>query len=184
MRVAWVLAPWCLAGCAQLGTPSPGVLPADVHAMPDARELAEHPCRYGEVARCVGKCEKEGGQACNAAGVFFEFGDRGDPALASSYYGRACDGSYGPGCNNLAWLYLRGNGVRHDPPHAMVLFLAAFDAARIACSRGDADGCLLAGELLYDGRGVDRREDEAIALFRRACAGGQARACELARDGE
>src|ERR1700682_588999 len=127
-----------LGGCAQCGSPPESALPRDVHALPTARERAEHPCRYGDAAACVAKCEQDA-DACNATGVFFEFdgGERSDPALASGFYRRACDANYGPGCNNLAWLYPGGRGVPRDPPRAMTLFLAAFDAARIACARGD-----------------------------------------------
>jgi TPR repeat protein len=182
MRAFVVAAPLAagLAGCASLGGPPPSSLPRDVHAAPEPRERAEHPCLYGDVMGCIAKCNEDA-QACNATGVLFEFddGERSDPALASDFYRRACDGNYGPGCNNLAWLYLRGRGVPRDPPRAMVLFMAAFDAARIACTRGDASGCLLAGELLYDGR-VDEDPREAVAFFQRACTGGESRACPLA----
>ena len=99
-------------------------------------------------------------------------GDRADPLTASSFYSRACDANYAPGCDNLAWLYLRGRGVPRDPPHAMVLFMAAFDAARMACARGDGSGCLLAGEMLREGRGVKEDEQGALAMFRAACARG------------
>ena len=175
---AWAAVVVLLGGCAQLGSAPKGGLPADVHARPDANEVAEHPCRYGDTAACVAKCERDA-QACNATGVLFEFdgGERSDPQVASGFYRRACDANYGPGCNNLAWLYLRGHGVPRDPPHAMVLFMAAFDAARLACGRGDASGCLLAGELLYDGRGVPEDEGQALAFFKRACDGGETRAC-------
>jgi TPR repeat protein len=172
-----------LAGCTQLGSPPAASLPADVHARPDACEVAEHPCQHGDVMGCIAKCRADDAQACNAAGVLFEFddGERSDPALASGFYRSACDGNYGPGCNNLAWLYLRGHGVPHDPPHAMLLFMAAFDAAKLACTRGDASGCLLAGELLYEGRGVEPEEEQAVAFFRLACERGEARGC-AARD--
>jgi TPR repeat protein len=174
----------CLSGCAQLGTPNAAMLPADVHAKPSAVELAEHPCRYGDFSGCAAKCESGDSQACNAAGVLFEFdgGDHSDPALASGFYERSCMESYGPGCNNLAWLYLRGNGVPKDQPHAMLLFMAAFDASKLACLRGDASGCLLAGELLYEDHAQPKDGDTAVAFFQRACAGGEARACELAQE--
>jgi TPR repeat protein len=156
--------------CAELGQAPTRRLPADVHALPDAADAAAHPCRYGDVARCLARCDGTDAQACNAAGVLLEFdgGLASDPALASTYYRRACDANYGPGCNNLAWLYLRGTGVPRDPPQAMVLFLAAFDAARLACARGDASGCLLAGEILYEGRGVPADEAGALAYFEKA----------------
>jgi TPR repeat protein len=176
-----VLAAAVLGGCGELGnTPAAG-LPPDAHARPDARERVDHPCSHGEVARCIERCRTGDPQACNAAGVMFEFdeGERSEPQLAAGFYTRACDGNYGPGCNNLAWLYLRGRGVPQDQPRAMLLFLAAFDSSKLACLRGDASGCLLAGELLYEGRGV--KEDDRLALWfiRRACDGGQARACAM-----
>lgn len=167
------------AGCAELGNTPVGALPRDVHADPDPRDVAEHPCRYADVGRCVERCTADDPQACNAAGVMFEFdeGAASEPSLASGFYQRACDGNYAQGCNNLAWLYLRGRGVPQDQPHAMLLFMTAFDAAKIACSRGDASGCLLAGELLYEGRGVPADETQAVAFFERACAGGESAAC-------
>lgn len=171
-----------LAGCTQLGNIPQGSLPPDVHAQPARAEVEAHPCRYGDVVQCVARCTPDDPQACNAAGVMFEFddGERTEPALASTFYQRACDGSYAQGCNNLGWLYLRGRGVPQDQPHAMLLFMAAFDAARLACTQGDASGCLLAGEILYEGRGVAPDEQQALALFRRACDGGESRACSLA----
>jgi TPR repeat protein len=170
-------------GCAELGTQNVRTLPPDVHAAPTASEVAEHPCRYGDVAACVARCEADS-QACNAAGVMFEFdgGWKSDPALASGFYNRACTGNYAPGCNNLAWLYLRGSGVPQDQPHAMLLFMAAFDVSKLACMKGDASGCLLAGELLYDDRVQAKEGDTAVAFFRRACDGGETRACPLAAE--
>jgi len=179
MRAALALLPVLLGACAQLGTPSAGALPADVHAKPDAREVEEHPCRYGDVPRCIAKCESGDAQGCNAAGIFFEFGESPEPVTASNFYGRACDANYGPGCNNLAWLYLHGRGVARDLPHAMALFLVAFDAASLACGRGDGAGCLLAGEMLRDGQGVAEDEDQALAMFQRACASGEPKGCEM-----
>ncbi len=59
----------------------------------------------------------------------------------------------------------------------MVLFMAAFDAASVACARGDGSGCLLAGEMFRDGRGVEQNDDQALAMFRRACDSGETSAC-------
>jgi TPR repeat protein len=187
MRTAWSLGLLALtAGCGQLGSSHPSLLPGDIHAAPSATELADHPCRYGDVGRCVAKCQADDPQACNAAGVMFEFdeGTRSAPALASGFYGRSCEGNYGPGCNNLAWLYLRGSGVAKDQPHAMLLFMTAFDASRIACMHGDASGCLLAGELLYEGHAEPKDGETAVAFFRLACDGGQTQACALAAEDE
>jgi TPR repeat protein len=185
MRITWGLAVVvCLVGCSQFGTPVASVLPQDVHAKPDPREVADHPCRYGDFSGCVAKCDGGDAQACNAAGVLFEFdsGERSNPELASGFYSRSCSDNYAPGCNNLAWLYLRGSGVPQDQPHAMLLFMAAFDAARLACLRGDPSGCLLAGEILYEDHAQPKEGDTAVAFFRRACAGGESRACDLAQE--
>jgi TPR repeat protein len=187
MRITWGIPLFlCATGCAELGTPAASSLPADVHAQPTARELAEHPCRYGDVRACLAKCDADDPQACNAAGVMFEFdsGVTTDPLVASGYYERSCSDNYAPGCNNLAWLYLRGHGVPQDQPHAMLLFMAAFDASKLACMRGDPSGCLLAGELLYEQHAQPRAGETAVAFFRKACDGGEARACELAREEE
>ena len=62
----------------------------------------------------------------------------------------------------------------------MLLFMTAFDASRIACMRGDASGCLLAGELLYEGHAEPRDGQTAVAFFKRACEGGETKACDLA----
>ena len=179
VRTAWGLGLLLsIAGCSQLGNTAQGTLPPDVHQAPSAREVAEHPCRYGDVKRCVARCTEDDPQACNAAGVMFEFdeGTTTDPRVASVFYDRSCQGSYAQGCNNLAWLYLRGRGVPQDQPHAMLLFMAAFDAAKIACMQGDASGCLLAGEMLYDGR-VDGDERQELAFFEQACRGGEPEGC-------
>jgi hypothetical protein len=172
-------------GCAALGASPVTTLPPDVHALPTASDVAEHPCRYGDVSACVAKCELDS-QACNAAGVMFEFdgGFHSDPAVASGFYSRACTDNYAPGCNNLAWLYLRGSGVPRDQPHAMLLFMAAFDSSKLACLKGDPSSCLLAGELLYDDHVEAKKGDTAVAFFRRACDGGDAHGCQLAREEE
>jgi TPR repeat protein len=62
----------------------------------------------------------------------------------------------------------------------MVLFMAAFDAAKLACGRGDASSCLLAGELLYEDHATAKDGDSAVAFFRKACDGGEQKACLLA----
>jgi TPR repeat protein len=61
----------------------------------------------------------------------------------------------------------------------MALFMTAFDAASLACGHGDGAGCLLAGEMLRDGRGVEADDAEALAMFQRACANGERKGCDL-----
>jgi TPR repeat protein len=135
------------------------------------------------VRGCIAKCQDEAdAKSCNLVGAMFEFdaGGRDDPSAASAFYRRACDSSYYPGCNNLAWLYLGGRGVPRDQPRAMRLFHYAFEAAKTACTMGDTSGCMMAGEFLYEGRGVEKDDAAAVVLLDRACAGGERRGCAMA----
>ena len=181
LALASVAAFGALTGCTTLGNGSYSTLPPDAHRKPTRAELEKDPCKHGDIPACIARCRQDDPRACNMVGVMLEFDAEGqdDPALASGFYRRACDATYGPGCNNLAWLYLRGRGVPIDRAQAMHLFYYAYDSAAVACLRGDASACALAGELLMDGR-VEERDMKPVAFFERACQGGEARACETA----
>jgi TPR repeat protein len=156
-------------------------VPYEAHPVsPDPIEVAAKPCKFGDVARCIDQCQAGAASACNALGVAFEYGRNAapDPAIASGFYARACDREYAPGCTNLAWLYSLGRGVPHDAQQAMLLFTRAFDQSRLACRRGDGHGCLMAGELLLQGRVTTADENEEVAMFQAACDAGEARGCE------
>jgi hypothetical protein len=172
-----------LVGCQELGNGGGSSLPRDAHYTPTAAEIKRDPCKYNDVKACIALCQNDDARACNMVGVMFEFDTAGnnDAALASGFYRRACDATYAPGCNNLAWLYLGGRGVPQDRGQAMRLFYFAYDAARLACMRGEASGCLMAGELLFDGRGVQQDEERAQAFFERACDGGDSNGCDRAK---
>jgi TPR repeat protein len=183
--VILALAATCTLACGEtkfeLGAVKQASVPYEPHpAPPDSMEVAANPCKFGDVDRCVAKCEAGDANACNALGVMFEFGAQTseDGALASSYYARACDSSYAPGCTNLGWLYSLGRGVPHDSTHAMALFTRAYEASRLACRRGDSSGCMMAGQALLEGRGVAQDDEAALAFFRRACDGGDRRGCD------
>jgi TPR repeat protein len=164
MRLACAL-PWivCVASCATFG----------------ALDRDSRACESGDVPRCIARCEAGDVGACNSAGVLLEFepAEVANATRASGYYENACLGGYAQGCNNLAWLYLRGRGVPQDHRRAMSLFMTAFDAARTACTRGEATGCLFAGDLLMEGRGVAADEQRAIAYYRLGCDAGSQTAC-------
>jgi TPR repeat protein len=147
---------------------------------PDPIEVAAKPCKFGDVDRCLEQCRTGTASACNALGVFFEYGQytATDPTIASGFYARACDREYAPGCTNLAWLYSLGRGVPQDAQQAMLLFTRAFDQSRLACRRGDGHGCLMAGELLLQGRVTTADANEELAMFQAACDVGEARGCE------
>jgi uncharacterized protein len=149
-------------------------------ATPDPIEVAAKPCKFGDVARCIDQCQAGTASSCNALGVIFEYGQNTtvDPTMASAFYARACDREYAPGCTNLAWLYSLGRGVPRDAQQAMLLFTRAFDQSRLACRRGDGHGCLMAGELLLQGRVTSANANEELAMFEAACDGGERRGCE------
>ncbi len=148
----------------------------------DPIEVAAKPCKFGDVARCMDQCEAGLASSCNALGVSFEYGTStaADATIASGFYARACDKEYVPGCTNLAWLYSLGRGVPRDAQQAMLLFTRAFDQSRVACRRGDGRGCLMAGELLLQGQVATSDDDEELAMFKAACAAGEARGCDYA----
>ncbi len=128
------------------------------------------------------QCQSGTASACNALGVIYEYGRNTtpDPAIASGFYARACDRDYAPGCTNLAWLYSLGRGVPRDAQEAMLLFTRAFDQSRLACRRGDGHGCLMAGELLLQGKIETEDDAEEVALFKAACDQGEPKGCEYA----
>jgi TPR repeat protein len=175
---------WGLAGCGGefgLAAVKQASVPYDAHpAAVDPIEVAAKPCKFADVARCIDQCQAGTPAACNALGVLFEYGRNTapDPTIASGFYARACDKEYAPGCTNLAWLYSLGRGVPHDAQQAMLLFTRAFDQSRLACRRGDGHGCLLAGELLLQGRVTSADENEELAMFQAACEQGEPRGCD------
>ena len=165
----------------ELGAVKQAEVPYDPHAVkpPDPIEVAANPCKYGDTDRCVEKCQSGDSAACNALGIRYEFGEwPSDGAAASSFYARACDASYAPGCTNLGWLYSLGRGVPHDAQHAMALFTRAYEASRLACRRGDSSGCMMAGQALLEGRGVEADERSALAFFQMACDAGERKGCD------
>lgn len=182
---AWVLASSTaslalLAACNQLGAVKQASVPYDPRAAhPDEAEIAAHPCKHGDIPRCMERCRADEPGACNALGVLFEYAsDRpSDGALASGFYGRACESNYAPGCTNLAWLYALGKGVPKDPAQSMALFTKAYEASKLACRRGDTSGCMMAGELLLQGRGAPADEALALSMFQIACDRGETKGC-------
>jgi hypothetical protein len=170
----------------QLGAETQGsAVPYRAHpVIPTKDEYAASPCKFGDVARCIEKCQTGDAHACNAMGVIFEYGRQGTPdgAIASGFYSRACETNYAPACTNLAWLYSLGRGVPRDPQQAMVLFTRAFDSSRLACRRGDGHGCMMAGELLLLGKVEAKEDDSALAIFQLACAQGEAQGCEYVEE--
>ena len=125
-----------------------------------------------------------------------EYYNQGDYEESNKWYKLAGEAGYDWGWYNLANAYRKGNGVEKDDYKAMELYKKAYDigdaAARksaddignIYCDRGDYEEAnnwyKLAGEAGYDlgwsnladnyriGNGVDKDEDKAIELYKKA----------------
>lgn len=71
-------------------------------------------------------------------------------------------------CVDLGMAYRGGSAA--DRAHAVILYCQG-------CEGGDARGCLLLGDALVSGRGVERSAKKASVAFLQACIGGEADAC-------
>jgi len=78
-------------------------------------------------------------------------------------------------------MYAVGRGVQQDGRTAMLLFTKAFDGYRLACLRGEIEGCLLAVSHLQQGLVESADDRQELALLRRACELGHQASCESAR---
>src|SRR4051812_46767360 len=127
-------------------------------------------------------------------------------AGALALYEKACNAGPASGCYELGILYVKGQGVTADPPHANQLFEQAchggsaaacaelggryiqklggaasdariLDLVRQACDGHNAAGCAHLAFLYATGRGVPRDDGRALSLYQDACDGGDAPGC-------
>ena len=169
------------AGCAAAGD-AHGDEPARRRARaPTPSEVAEHPCRYGDVPACVARCDGSDldGVQRGRRDVRVRRGMSSDPALASGFYSRACNGNYGPGLQQprVALPARLGRARATSRTRCSSSWPPSTRRGSRACAATRA-GCLLAGELLYEGRVGE--DGAALAFFRRACDGGDAHGCARA----
>jgi hypothetical protein len=117
-----------------------------------------------------GRCSD--GAACNAAGVGYASGAKGDDDLASAarLFQRGCELGHAPACNNLGLAYEGARGVPRDYERAM----SAFERA---CSGGFAEGCSNQGTLFEHGLGVPVNLGDAQRAYSQACRRGSALGC-------
>jgi len=83
---------------------------------------------------------------------------------------KACDTGDANGCNNLAWMYDIGSGVKQD----------AFKAGKLytkACDAGHLNGCYNLALMYYYGSGMRQNDSKAKNLFGKACDAGEAKGC-------
>jgi len=94
------------------------------------------------------------------------------PRLASNEIEEDCRGGDATRCTNLALVFQTGANGRKNIDRA-------FELAKLACTGGDAFGCLMLGNMHDAGRGTARSKTEARAAWQRACKLGFKAACDL-----
>lgn len=88
-----------------------------------------------------------------------------DPELAAGWFFRAAEQGYADAQFNLGLLYINGEGVPQDIPHAVELFQKAAEQGHV-----DAQNNL--GAMYFTGEGVTRDEKKAIEWFEKAASQG------------
>lgn len=88
-----------------------------------------------------------------------------DPELAAGWFFRAAEQGYADAQFNLGLMYINGEGVPQDIPHAVELFQKAAEQGHV-----DAQNNL--GAMYFTGEGVTRDEKKAIEWFEKAAAQG------------
>ncbi len=83
---------------------------------------------------------------------------------------RACDQGFMSGCENVAALYLHGDGVARDPGRAAAGF-------QHACDGGLPSACSNVGYMFYTADGVPEDKPRGLASLKRACDLGMSQAC-------
>jgi TPR repeat protein len=171
--------------CALREHPNPGTLP-------HAQTKFSRWCREGDA------------RSCSVLGVMYENGSgvERDHAKAAQLYGRACRQGNARACVSLGRMMHDGTAARPDPMGAATMYESAclsgelegcYELGRIlraageprraakvmgqACEADHAPACETLGVMAAEGRGIKRNAARAQRLFRRACRGGQAKAC-------
>ena len=112
-------------------------------------------------------------QACLGYGFLLEAGygqDKKDPAGAALQYDQACKAGVSAGCNYLANLYRRGEGVEQDLDQAVELY-------NEACEDGFTLSCHTLGVMHLRGRSLPPDPTKGYEYIRKACEGGRTPSC-------
>ena len=83
-------------------------------------------------------CDLDDGKSCGFMGFCYELGQyevKEDIRQAVAYLQKACDLNDGEGCDRLAYLHLKGKGVKKSRTKAYELF-------QKACDNRNQDGCI------------------------------------------
>lgn len=95
----------------------------------------------------------------------------GNYEKAMLIYKKACDIDNGKGCNHVATMYIKANGVEQDPKKAISFITKA-------CDLKEAKACYDLAYFYYRGLYVDKDKTKAISLFDRACNAGSVKGCK------
>jgi len=124
-----------------------------------------------ESHQCERTCSAKTPDVCLDQGEAHEKAAEFDKARES--YGQGCDNGSGPSCDNLAMLYVQGQGGPRDETKQAAFFARA-------CELGDAVGCKNTGITLS--KAAPPRLELAFASFKKSCDLGANDGCyELAR---
>lgn len=155
-------------------------------ACPQLTYLAAHECvETGECGpealdpdRSMEKLEKicketQQPQACLGYGFMLDAGyggEEADKAGAALQYDQACKAGVSAGCNYLANLYRRGEGVERDVDRAVQLY-------ENACEQGFTLSCHTLGVMNLRGRALEPNPPKGYEYIRKACDGGRTPSC-------
>jgi hypothetical protein len=148
----------------------------------EALEKKTSACQGGDAAACAEilpdferSCGQNDAGACRY--LAWLYGGHGglakDAAQAAGYVDRACAAGDKPSCLDQAWSLARGEGRARNEPRGM----AALDAL---CNGGFLPACTRLAMIQAAKPGALPRA-RAKALLARACAGGEADACSIAK---
>jgi TPR repeat protein len=117
-------------------------------------------------------------QACLGHGFMLEAGfnadsseaNKPDAAGAAMQYDQACKAGVSAGCNALANLYRRGDGVERSTGKAVGLY-------KQACEEGFMLSCHTLGVMNLRGRSLPPNPPRGYEYIRKACQGGRTASC-------
>ena len=150
------------------------------------RLFYERNCGWGDAGAC-GK----------AAVMYWVHGEPQDRAKALELHRKACDGGITASCEALKTLPDRQDKATADELFRQAGTMSTFGASgksvedsrgdatamfSLACDAGSMAGCAEAATRYRDGVGVPVDNGRAMELYRKACAGGEKKACEDMKD--
>jgi TPR repeat protein len=125
-----------------------------------------------EVGEYEKRCHQGNREDCFKAGLEYDVGGSAEKndSKALEFYLKACDLDSYLACNNLAGMYMTGQGVKLD-------YVKSAHFMGIACEGGVGASCSTLGYLHYIGNGVKQDYLKAAELFLKGCDGGDMDGC-------